>query len=354
MAMLLIPNEEEIKVKYVIENWFNARFKILSTLQYESNIENYIFSEKDFLKEKLYIQLEIENRKKQPFDYKFHEFNYELIYRGITFKNHICYVILFENHYIYFNFIKNYCSITQNLKHEIILYKKGTDWFIKTDNYTNNNKRFIEDLLERFKDIDKVKSFIIEDKKLNDYYLENKNQNYHHSLRNYKYYYYNASAAVNYAIKYAMIPNVKQFKDYTNLGGDCTNFISQCLYAGGLPKDYVDPYTWYWDSDTHRANWTGVNDLYTYLVNNNSSSSHNFGVYAYSSNHGTVSLGHVVQLSDSKGVWYHSMIIVQEIERSSNDTVQDYLVAQHSDNGIYPLSSKMGKKRYIHIDGYYK
>ena len=44
---------------------------------------------------------------------------------------------------------------------------------------------------------------------------------------------YNPTAAVNYARTWAYSRNPKYF-DYSNMGGDCANFVSQCLIAGGL------------------------------------------------------------------------------------------------------------------------
>jgi len=44
---------------------------------------------------------------------------------------------------------------------------------------------------------------------------------------------YNADKAVKYANKYCDKRN-KKYHDYSHEGGDCANFVSQCLIAGGL------------------------------------------------------------------------------------------------------------------------
>ncbi len=44
---------------------------------------------------------------------------------------------------------------------------------------------------------------------------------------------YDPEAAATYAQQYCEIPN-PEYNNYTDLGGDCANFISQCLKAGGL------------------------------------------------------------------------------------------------------------------------
>ena len=48
---------------------------------------------------------------------------------------------------------------------------------------------------------------------------------------------YDRRLAVNYAKKWALSRNPKYY-DYDNLGGDCTNFISQCIYAGAKDRRY--------------------------------------------------------------------------------------------------------------------
>ena len=47
---------------------------------------------------------------------------------------------------------------------------------------------------------------------------------------------YSAKKAVAYANKYCDKRN-KEYHDYSNEGGDCANFVSQCLIAGGLNLD---------------------------------------------------------------------------------------------------------------------
>ena len=58
-------------------------------------------------------------------------------------------------------------------------------------------------------------------------------------------YSYDSEKAVKYARVWALMRN-PLFADYSSNrggGGDCTNFISQCLFAGGWPMAYTDLYT---------------------------------------------------------------------------------------------------------------
>ena len=45
---------------------------------------------------------------------------------------------------------------------------------------------------------------------------------------------YNRDKAYNYAKKWWNDFNLKKYANYNPVGGDCANFVSQCLIAGGL------------------------------------------------------------------------------------------------------------------------
>ena len=74
---------------------------------------------------------------------------------------------------------------------------------------------------------------------------------------------YNRDAAVAYARQYALNYN-SQYDDYASGGGDCMNFVSQCLYAGGIPmKDYG--HLWYCNSNESSDSWRGVDSFLAFL-----------------------------------------------------------------------------------------
>ena len=79
---------------------------------------------------------------------------------------------------------------------------------------------------------------------------------------------YNREAAVAYAKEWAYRRNPR-FYDFSNIGGDCTNFASQCILAGGARMNYTPIYGWYYNSVNSRSpSWTGVNELFRFLVSN--------------------------------------------------------------------------------------
>lgn len=77
---------------------------------------------------------------------------------------------------------------------------------------------------------------------------------------------YDKAKAIEYAKKWAYSRNPK-FYDYENLGGDCTNFISQCIYAGTNTMNYSNINGWYYNNANAKSpSWTGVEFLYKFFI----------------------------------------------------------------------------------------
>ena len=77
---------------------------------------------------------------------------------------------------------------------------------------------------------------------------------------------YDRSAAVQYAHQWAYGRN-PAFYDYEHLGGDCTNFASQCLFAGSGVMNFTPTFGWYYiDSNQKAPAWTGVPYFYNFLT----------------------------------------------------------------------------------------
>ena len=67
---------------------------------------------------------------------------------------------------------------------------------------------------------------------------------------------YDRRAAVAYAHQWAYGRN-PDFYDYEEIGGDCTNFASQCLYAGTGVMNFDPVYGWFYRDPNDKAPaWT--------------------------------------------------------------------------------------------------
>lgn len=161
---------------------------------------------------------------------------------------------------------------------------------------------------------------------------------------------FNREKVVQYARKWALSTN----SDFPRCGNDCTNFVSQCLYAGGwtmvgaYEHEKDDNVWWYKDARTypftdtcvsvwlpfggHHAlrhcsyTWAGAQNLYNFLQ---------------ASKRGTelmdesyLDRGDVIQIArNSDNHVHHSMVVVQKVKG-------DLLLAYHTDDQLdKPLSS---------------
>jgi hypothetical protein len=79
---------------------------------------------------------------------------------------------------------------------------------------------------------------------------------------------YDREKAVAYAHRWAFSRNPAYY-DFSALGGDCTNFASQCVYAGTGIMNYKPVYGWYYVNAGNRTpSWTGEEYFYNFMVNN--------------------------------------------------------------------------------------
>lgn len=127
---------------------------------------------------------------------------------------------------------------------------------------------------------------------------------------------YQKDKAIEYAEKYALTYN-KQYENFDENGGDCTNFVSQAVNYAGIPLSS----TW----KPYSNSWVRVKELRDYLIYNN---------LAYEiTNLNYQCVGCIIQFfSPIKNKWAHSAIITHKLSNT-------FLYCCHSfDKLNYPLS----------------
>ncbi len=156
---------------------------------------------------------------------------------------------------------------------------------------------------------------------------------------------YDRQAAVSYAHRWAYFRN-RAYQDFSAMGGDCTNFASQCVFAGSGVMNPTPTFGWYYYSASNYAPaWTGVSFIYDFLVSN-------LGPGPYGRECGITEVlpGDLVQIATVHERFHHTPVIVAANGSGKTDGI---LVAAHSrDCDMRPLSSYYPKKiRFIHIEG---
>lgn len=156
---------------------------------------------------------------------------------------------------------------------------------------------------------------------------------------------YQREKAVAYAHRWAYSRN-PLYLNFNELGGDCTNFVSQCIHTGEARMNYTPTFGWYYINGKDKAPaWTGVPYLYKFLIQNKGA-----GPYGVESVLEDVDIGDILQLSLTGGEYGHSLLVVQT---GKVPTAENTLIATHSSDADFrPLSSYVFQKyRCIHIVG---
>jgi hypothetical protein len=156
---------------------------------------------------------------------------------------------------------------------------------------------------------------------------------------------YDRSAAVAYAHKWAMKRNPAYY-NFSGIGGDCANFASQCLHAGGAAMNYTPIYGWYYTSVNDRAPaWSAVKYLHRFLTTNEQT-----GPYGREVPLEEIMPGDILQIATWMPDFHHTLVVVETGEQPDRANT---LVACHSyDSDNRPLSSyDITMLRCIHIEG---
>lgn len=159
---------------------------------------------------------------------------------------------------------------------------------------------------------------------------------------------YQREHALAYARRWALSRN-PLFYNFTEVGGDCTNFVSQCVLAGCCVMNGTPDFGWYYRSADDRAPaFTGVEFFWDFFTGAPEFSQNNGGIGPYGREVGMreMQAADVVQLGREDGSFYHTLFVIDRTER-------ELYVAAHS-NDVYdrPLSSYNAPRvRYLHVEG---
>ncbi len=155
---------------------------------------------------------------------------------------------------------------------------------------------------------------------------------------------YDCAAAVEYAHLHAQ-ERSQDWDDYGRYGGNCQNFVSQCLLAGGIPMDIRGNYIWKWYGTTpneyntaagRSAAWSSVESFREYVVGNRGG----FGLVAeVDAPYFSGQEGDLLEMGPGGDVWKHTVIITGLVKDDRGNTV-DYLVDSNTaDLRNYPAGA---------------
>ena len=164
-------------------------------------------------------------------------------------------------------------------------------------------------------------------------------------------------------------------KAYVNLGdqkwegGDCTNFVSQCLKAGGANNDKTGKYQWYYDSknnitaqnDSYPWTWSTARGLNYIILGNYKTNEYGpkgtekviTGDSEYNSSIGKyILLGDIIQYQWKPNLNItHSALIVDMVYNSSKERYEPVIAEHTYDSWYTPWTNNAYKTHFIHIEG---
>lgn len=170
---------------------------------------------------------------------------------------------------------------------------------------------------------------------------------------------YDRQAAVEYGQQWVNQRNDESvYLIYDDFGGNCQNFVSQCIYAGGIDMDYTGYSEQQWKFYSNVLNeratpsgrsysWIGVDEFYTYACENTGTGMICMPDVGYE----LAEKGDVVHVG-AYHKWRHALLVTDVIKDESGNVLDITVASNTSDRWNYPLSAYIyTASRLIHIVG---
>ncbi len=335
--------QPEQEIAAALDGYFEARyrsFRDLALADFSPFLAETDLGREFWAREKDKLTLEIEHARQ--YDLRYAEYAFFLTYEEISLDRAAgsAEVLVAEGHDVVFSVSKPVLSSQRNLVHRIRLKKIGGGWKIESDLY--------EDYLWRWLNISGMSAAELREEFTALQHVPPPQMELPPSAQEKGE--YDRKGVAAYAHRWAVSPhpyNAAYF-DFSALGGDCTNFVSQALFEGGKMEMVfggehgVGTAGWYYYGvDDRSVSWTWVDGLYDFLLDGHA--------YEVDAHHAQV--GDVLQFNWGRdSLWNHSVLIVSRLGEDVDSPF--YLVAGHSpdvDNYPYTAMVYSDAFRIIHI-----
>lgn len=211
---------------------------------------------------------------------------YDIEYTNVSIEDNMVTINFLVDDYINFKYLKDIESREIDVEYEIVIRKEN-------DKYTIDSIRVVQGNFVMFTneldienttntEIDNLKEkyikLIDEDLKENSELMSVANEEKYETFIKCDHE-YDRNKAVEYAKKYVDNRNI-DYIAYDDVGGNCQNYVSQSIHAGGIPMDTKGDYQWkHYGDEVNEKNekkgrstsWTGTINFYDYAANENKS-----------------------------------------------------------------------------------
>ncbi len=365
------------KVKNEINSKAQKVILTLMDLYYRSMKELYAYDVTDLFDSSAYEQAQITQtalsllvdiRASQSNDLSFASCSYDIEYTNVTETNNDLVITFNESNTIRFNFIKDTPSSSYDIENKITLRKVDNDYKVVSYEKVDDFYKMINDSYTKS---DKTKDLVMNDlTNLRDSVLFDVKSSLNTLSKEYASYVsgevstkptcdnpYDRQKASAYAKEWINKRN-SDWLSFDTLGGNCNNYASQAILAGGIPMDYngsIGQQWKYYSSAVNEAavaqgrsySWTGVNQFYSYAKYNKG-----YGMCAkVDANMYMAEPGDIIQVGPV-GSYSHTVIVTDVIKKDGK--VVEILIGSNSvDRENYPLSAyNYPNRRLIKIYGW--
>ena len=167
---------------------------------------------------------------------------------------------------------------------------------------------------------------------------------------------YDRERAVAYARQWVG-DRSSSWPDYSRNGGNCQNFVSQCLLVGGIPMDISAPGIWKWYGSTpdnlpraagRSASWSAVEDFLSYTKENRG-----YGLAAVAdAPYDTGRPGDIIHMGTADR-WRHA-VLISDVVTDEEGNIVDYLICSNpADLRDFPVSAyTYTRQLLIRVEGW--
>ena len=339
------PTEEREEIKAFLKTFFERYYDIIAKLEYEDISDMFQNRENAYIY-KIALELLIENRNQSMLDLKLSNVKYELKVQDYKKTDDSISFKVLENCSYNFDSTKNFPTAVYNIENRFTLVKEENDYKISYFKKVQDFYVMITDVYKSTEDyeaaLDKVKAdylkkFATENGKIKTMYTNYLNGNYGTLKCDHG---FDREKAYEYAITWVGRRNTSKWHTYS---ANCVNFVSQVMYAGGIPMDHYGSEQWKWYSTKKNTkntasgfvySWTYVPSIVSYFKNNTG-----YGLCGkYNDNLYLGDKGDIIVVG-STGPTRHVVSVVGQI-KDENGKVVDLLVNSNTvDLEYFPLSA---------------
>ena len=336
--------EDKENIESFLKKFFESYYLIIEKMEY-NDISNMFSNKENAYIYKTALELLIENRKNSLIDLTLNDVKYELEVKNYKKSDEIISFTILETCSYRFNGTKEYETKVYNVENKFELIKENDEYKIKKFDKVQDFYVMITDIYkskENYEEeLDKIKAdylvkFDNHNKILNEMRTEYLNKTYTTMKCDHG---FDHEAAYNYAIKWVG----KRNTEWHTYNANCVNYVSQVMYAGGIPMDHLGSEQWKWYSTKRNTknvaegfvySWTYVPAIVSYFKNNEG-----YGLCGkYDENIYLGDIGDVVVVGTT-GPNRHVVSVVGQIKNEKGEVVDLLVNSNTVDLEYFPLSA---------------